>query len=72
MRISTNSAVEAANCAGMVGASWRTASSLQGVPQSPLGGYEDEPATTPAAGSLAATYLRRSMSATVQLRNYAP
>jgi prepilin-type N-terminal cleavage/methylation domain-containing protein len=50
----------------------RTASSLQGVPQSPLGGYEDEPATTPAAGSLAATFLRRSMTSTVQLRSYAP
>jgi len=50
----------------------RSSSPLQGVPPSPLGGYEDEPATTPAAGSLAASFLRRAMTSTVQLRNQAP
>ncbi len=50
----------------------RSSSPLPGVPPSPLGGYEDEPATTPPPGSLAAGFVRRAMTSTVQLRNLAP
>jgi hypothetical protein len=50
----------------------RSSSPLQGVPPSALGGYEDEPATMPPSGSLATSFLRRAVTSTVQLRNYAP
>ena len=50
----------------------RSAQPLQGVPASPVGGYEDETASTPASTSVQAYYLRRAMTATIELRNYMP
>jgi hypothetical protein len=46
----------------------RSAQPIQGVPSTASGGYEDEPSQK--STGLNAFYLRRSMTATIQLRNY--
>jgi prepilin-type N-terminal cleavage/methylation domain-containing protein len=48
----------------------RSSQPLHGVPASPLGGYENRPSSTPPTTTRDAYYLRRAMTATIQLRNY--